>query len=243
MPRKHYPPFRFKQFTMEHDKSSMKLGVDGVLLACWTNLEEVQSILDVGAGCGIISVVCAQRNQEAKIHAVEIEDNAFEEASLNFINAPWSDRLSISHEPFQEHLKRGQSLFSPYDLIISNPPFFIDSLASQKDGRSLARHNVNFDFDLFFELCSQSLSEQGKVSIVFPHDKIDFLKEKAEAHGLYISRLANVKPFEHRPPKRVLLEFTKTQMKIEEETFAVEIERGNYTEKYSGLVGEFYLYF
>lgn len=240
MTKRYYPPFNFKQFIVEHDKSSMKLGVDGVLLACWSDQEGVNSILDIGSGCGIISLVCAQRNPVGSIQALEIEDGAFEESEINFKNSPWSERLKVDHTSFQEFLKDHEV---EYDLIISNPPYFIDSLNAQNKERSLARHNVDFDFDLFFEYSEKSMTNNGKLCLVFPYDKLSFLEEKAKKQGLFLSRIAYVKPFEHKPPKRVLLEFRKEKQDPEEETFAIEITRGVYTEKYVSLVKEFYLHF
>lgn len=239
MTKRKYPTFHFQQFSVEHDKSAMKLGVDGVLLPAWADLLEAKSILDVGAGCGIISLVCAQRNSQAKIHAIEIEKSAFEEASYNFEQSPWSNRLSISFGSFQDHIKKHKDL----DLIISNPPYFLNSMTSKQDQRSLARHNVNFDFDEFFRMSFDALSKDGSLFIVFPTESQKWLEDKANDYDFHLSRLATVLPTPDKLSKRSLFKFEKQRIETLKEVFAVETGRGEYTPEYTELVKDFYLGF
>lgn len=239
MAKRKYPTFHFQQFSVEHDKSAMKLGVDGVLLPVWADLLDAKSILDVGAGCGIISLVCAQRNSRAKIHAIEIEKNAFEEASYNFEQSPWSDRLSISFGSFKDHIGKHTGL----DVIISNPPYFLNSLTSKEDQRSLARHNVSFDFDEFFKMSFDALNEKGSLFIVFPTESQDWLVNKANENAFHLSRLATVLPTPDKLSKRSLFKFEKKEFGMIKEVFAVETGRGEYTPEYTELVKDFYLGF
>lgn len=239
MSKRVYPTFHFQQFQVEHNDSAMKLGVDGVLLPAWANLSKARTIYDVGAGCGIVSLVCAQRNQEATIQAVEIEEKAFKEASFNFKQSPWSDRLSISHGKFQDDLDNRSDL----DIIISNPPFFLDSLTSEKDERALARHNVDFDFDEFFQQCFRSLSDKGSLYVVFPTESSAWLIEKAQQQNLFLHRLANVLPTPDKVSKRSLFAFGKQKVTPVKEEFAIETGRREYTQEYTKLVKDFYLGF
>ena len=239
MSKRTYPTFHFQQFQVEHNDSAMKLGVDGVLLPAWADLSTAKSIYDVGSGCGIVSLVCAQRNSEAFIYAVEIEEKAFKEASYNFKQSPWSDRLSISYGKFQDELKKQKGL----DVIISNPPFFLDSLASEKGDRALARHNVDFDFDLFFQMSFEGLNEKGMLYLVFPTESSDWLIQKALNKKLYIHRLAAVLPTPDKESKRSLFAFGKEEVKCENEEFAIETGRKEYTAEYIKLVKDFYLEF
>ena len=118
-------PFRFKQFTIHQDKTAMKVGTDGVLLGAWTSVESNPfSILDIGAGTGLIALQLAQRSHAEVIDALEIDDNAYEQAVENFENSPWSDRLFCYHAGLDEFV---DEIEDKYDLIVSNPPFYTEN--------------------------------------------------------------------------------------------------------------------
>ncbi len=116
-------PFKFKQFTVQQDRSAMKIGTDGVLLGAWTNIDHFpETILDIGAGTGVISLMLAQRSEAIQIDAIEIEENAYEQTVENFEASNWGDRLFCYHAGFDEFVEEMQDE-EQYDLIISNPPF------------------------------------------------------------------------------------------------------------------------
>ena len=236
-----YPPFRFKQFTVSHDRSAMKLGVDAVLLSCWLPENNYQNALDVGAGCGIISLVMAQRFPQCQIQAVEIEPNAFEEASLNFKNSPWSDRLTIHHQSFEAFLKKNAT---DLDLIISNPPYFLESKTSQSESRTKARHATDFDFEQFFKLSAAGSIDSATLAMVFPNDQSTFLIDHGKAAGWYLKKHTEVYPMPHKKIKRGLFLFTKQAgQEVVRDSLILELERGVYTKEYSELVKDFYLHF
>ena len=170
MPHNTY--FQFKQFKIIQEKAAMKVNTDGVLLAAWTNLEGVKTALDIGAGTGLISLMLAQVS-DSIITGVEIEKNAAEEAVQNVQNSKWASRVSIINSSFQEFANVAESKF---DLIITNPPFFTNSLKNAKPHLSMARHNHLLPFADIIAGAKQLLSETGKLSLILPFDQsIDFV--------------------------------------------------------------------
>ena len=126
--------FTFKQFHVQHDRCAMKVGTDGVLLGCWTDVPAAGSVLDIGTGSGLIALMIAQRTN-AQIDAIDIASDAYEQACINFAQSPWNERLKAYIASIQEW--QHEAL---YDLIISNPPYFNNSLKNPDKGRELARH-------------------------------------------------------------------------------------------------------
>ena len=177
-------PFRFKKFTVAQDRCAMKIGTDGVLLGAWTSIEEQpNSILDIGTGTGVIALMLAQRSQAQTIDAVELDDNAYEQALENFENSDWGDRLFCYHAHLYEY---AVEIDEKYDLIICNPPFFFEELSegskrllrsrSQSDGASeKAREQARFEDAMPFELlvgaAAKLLSSDGIFSIIIPYDR------------------------------------------------------------------------
>ena len=138
-----HTPFRFKQFSVNHDRCAMKVGTDAVLLGSISGSGNPKSILEIGVGTGVVSLMLAQRFPEARITGVEIDREAWEQASENARQSPWKDRIDFVHMSFQDFcLKQGQK----YDLIVSNPPFFPNHLKSPDPKRNLALHNDTLSF-------------------------------------------------------------------------------------------------
>ena len=155
--------FRFKQFAVEQDDVAMKVGTDGVLLGAWANCEGAKRILDIGTGTGVIALQMAQRNAEAQIHAVEIDEAAAKRARANFDNSPWAERLNVEQTAVQE--------FSPaekFDLIVSNPPYFVDSLLPPDTKRSTARHTHDLTFEELDNAVARLLAGDGKFALILP---------------------------------------------------------------------------
>ena len=124
--------FQFKQFKVEQGKTAMKVGTDGVLLGAWASVGDAKNILDVGTGTGLIALMLAQRNQNAEISAIDIDRNAVEQAAENAEQSPWSGRISIFESDYN-HFRVGVSCL--FDLIVSNPPYFEQSLKSPTKSR------------------------------------------------------------------------------------------------------------
>lgn len=232
--------FKFKQFTIHQDKCAMKVGTDGVLLGAWADCENAKNILDVGAGTGLIALMLAQRSN-AKIKAVEIDEAASIQAKENIKKSLWNDRIEIHNMPFQDFSK---SINEKYDLIVSNPPYFQNSLYAPDKKRTDARHNSNLKLDDLLIGVLNLLPEKGKLSIVLPYLEGTLFILKAAENGLYCVRQTKVLPKPDREPKRLLLEFMKEKMPLVEQELIIELnKRHEYSEAYKNLTKDFYLAF
>ena len=158
--------FSFKQFSIQQDRCAMKIGTDGVLLGAWTPITNNPfSILDIGAGTGIIALMLAQRSNAEQIDALEIDEDAYEQAVDNFENSPWSDRLFCFHAGLDEFVEEPED---EYDLIVSNPPFYTEDYKTDNEQRDLARFADAMPFEDLIEAADLLLSEKGIFSVVIP---------------------------------------------------------------------------
>ena len=229
-------PFKFKQFSIFQDKTAMKVGTDGVLLGAWATNNSGNTILDIGTGTGLISMMLAQRFPESQIDAIEIDENAYYQAKENFENAPFYNRLSIYLTSLQDY-----KTDKKYDLIVSNPPFFTVNDLNEFDARKQARQEETLTFSDLLEKTAQLLNKDGLANFIIPHDRmLEFCTIAAE-NALKVSKTTLIKGNETSPIKRVLLEFSFEQKEIEENTLTIEIERHRYTNDYINLTKDFYL--
>lgn len=235
--RRTVEPFRFKQFEVKHTDSTLAVGTDALLLASWVCLEDVFKVLEVGTGCGLISLAIAQRIDAAySVLAIDIDDLSVREAQGNFLQSPWWASLESKLINFEE-LK-----IQALDLIISNPPFFRNALINKEDHKVKARHQEEFSMSNFAEFCSTSLSSTGTVALVYPFSDFEFLQQEFEFQGLYLKRYCKVQPKESKPANRILVEFTaQKQATIQEERLCIREEDNTYTERYKYLTKEYYL--
>lgn len=233
--------FRFKQFTINHDRCAMKVGTDGVLLGAWCNVDGVRRVLDIGTGSGLIAVMIAQRNPCCRIDGVEIDTPSYEQAVENAADSPWSDRINIYHACFNEFSK---STEHKYDLIVSNPPFFRDSLASPLPSRTTARHSGSLSTGNLAKGADRLLSAGGRLSIVLPVPESEAFISEARQRDLYCRRTTRVLPNPDKPPKRLLMEFTRDRGTVEESDLVIELDRRHkYSDEFKMLTGDFYLNF
>lgn len=231
--------FRFKQFTVHQEHSAMKVGTDGVLLGAWAHVGNAQSVLDIGTGTGIIALMLAQRSN-AQIHAVEIDEGAARQAQENIDKSPWPQRISVSHTSFQDFAQRANTT---YDLIVSNPPYFIKSLPSPQLERTVARHNELLPHNELLEGINMLLSPNGRFAGIFPYVEGNVFVAKAAKYNLFCSKRLNVMGKEGGPIKRLLLEFTRSAGVVEEATLAIRNSQREFTDHYMELTKEFYLAF
>jgi tRNA1Val (adenine37-N6)-methyltransferase len=232
-------PFKFKQFTVNLNRCAMKIGTDGVLLGAWTNLKNRPfSILDLGAGTGILGLIMAQRSNAELIEAIEIDANAYEQCAENFENSPWSDRLFCYHASLLEFV---EEIDDSYDLIICNPPFYSEDYKSNNNSRDLARFNDAMPFEHVIYAAANLLSKNGILSIIIPFKEEENLTSIALKVGLFPKRITHVKGNPESAIKRSLLEFSFEESEIETSELTIEIGRHQYTEDYTNLTKEFYL--
>ena len=237
-------PFKFKQFTIHQDRCAMKIGTDSVLLGAWTALDaNSYSILDIGAGTGVLALMLAQRSDAAPmamdiIDAIEIDADAYEQCVDNFEASPWGDRLFCYHASLEEFV---DEIDDKYDLIISNPPFFSDTYKSDNDQRDLARFVDAMPFRQLIESASKLLSENGRFSVIIPFsEEKDFIVLASKEH-LFPNRILRVKGAPHSDIKRSLIEFSFEEISVNPEELIIETSRHQYTEDYIALTKDFYL--
>jgi len=232
-------PFKFKEFTINQDRCAMKIGTDSVLLGAWTTLKNNPfSVLDIGAGTGVLGLMIAQRSRAQNIEAIEIDADAFEQCSENFENSPWSDRLFCYHASLIEFV---EEIEDEFDLIICNPPFYSEDYKTDNEARDLARFNDAMPFEHLIFAVINLLSEDGVFSVVIPYKEETNFVDLASKSGLFPKRILRVKGNPDAEIKRSLLEFSFKDHKIETSELIIETARHQYTEDYINLTKDFYL--
>lgn len=235
-------PFYFKEFSIDQDKTAMKVGTDAVILGAWCSLETYpDSILDVGSGTGIVALMMAQRSDALTIDAIEIDPNAYEQSIANFEKSDWSDRLFCYHSSFQDFSEEMKEEEQEYDLIISNPPFYNDSFETKDTSRNIARFTSSMSFIDLLEGVSKLLSNSGIFTTIIPFKEEQFFIKLANKNNLFLNRVCRVKGTDNSEIKRTMLEFSLHQKKVEETTLVIEKTRHEYTKEYVNLTKDFYL--
>lgn len=219
----------------------MKIGTDGVLLGAWASLEQNPfSILDIGTGTGVLALMLAQRSNAELIDALEIDEDAYEQAVENFENSDWGDRLFCYHAAFDEFVEEMQDE-EKYDLIVSNPPFYSAEYSSGDEKRDQARFAGALPFNELLKGVATLLSKRGKFAVIIPkQEETNFLK-MAKKIGLFPQRLTYVRGNKDSEVKRVLLELGFSEVEVLPQELTIENTRHDYTAQYIGLVKDFYL--
>ena len=232
--------FTFKQFAIKQDRCAMKIGTDGVLLGAWAPIDNHPfSILDIGTGTGIIALMLAQRSAAQQIDALEIDEAAYEQATDNFENSPWNDRLFCFHAGLDEFIEEPEE---EYDLIVSNPPFYSEDYKTENESRDLARFQDAMPFEQLLEAADLLLSEHGIFAVIIPFKEEENFIALANEFELYPLKITRVKGTPTTEIKRSLLAFSRTKttdLPIDE--LVIETARHVYTQEYIGLTKDFYL--
>jgi tRNA1Val (adenine37-N6)-methyltransferase len=232
--------FEFKQFTINQSRCAMKVGTDAVLLGAWIQIEGAESILDIGTGTGVIALMMAQKGT-AMITAIDIDASACEQSKENIGNSPWPDRIKVLNESLQQFTINNQHKF---DLIVSNPPYFVDAYKSLEEARNQARHADQLPFNEFINCAKLLLHEKGKICVILPTRESIKFRELAAANQLYLTRIMHIKTTEYKDEKRQMLQFELINKKLVDETLVIEQdERHNYSKEYKELTKDFYLSF
>lgn len=256
--------FRFKQFEIEQDRCAMKVGTDGVLLGAWA--QGGRRILDIGSGTGLISLMMAQRFPEAEVVGIDMDADACGQARENVMASPFRDRVEIECCRLQdfggaseaaeasgtaEVLKadggasetaEGLKAAGVFDAIVSNPPFFVDSLKNPDSKRTMARHTDSLPFRDLFAGVKRLLSDDGIFSAIVPVEVVEQFVAESCILGFYLIRKCGVKTVERKQPKRFMLSFAKHRISPYEEHVETMMDsHGNRSEWYRKITEEFYL--
>ncbi|MCH5307908.1 MAG: methyltransferase [Prevotella sp.] len=224
--------FRFQQFTVHQQLCAMKVGTDGVLLGAWAR--GGQRILDVGCGTGLIALMMAQRYKEAQVIGIDIDEGAVLQSLNNIAASPFKNRIGILHQSVQDFsmLSERQGL---YDAVVSNPPFFVDSLKAPDKQRNAARHTDKLTYAELMQATYKLLADNGEFSVVVPFDYRHRMEDEAIFAGFFPSRVCAIRTVSHKPPRRFLLAFRKHPCLCQQE----ELTIGD--EAYMELTRDFYL--
>ncbi len=231
--------FQFKRFTVRQDRSALKVGTDGVLLGAWADYSGAKRILDIGTGTGLLALIAAQRNPEATIDAVEIDDASAEQAEENVAASPWADRIRV-HRMDVRRMRASE----PYDVIICNPPFYPGEMASADERVDVAKHGAGLMFPELVELVDRVLAPHGRLSVILPKNRaFDFVGD-AERLEIFPSRECDVRYLASKPPKRILLELKRGEQATTSEEITIE-ESGpfDYSKRYRELLSDLMLKF
>jgi tRNA1Val (adenine37-N6)-methyltransferase len=232
--------FQFKQFSIDQDRCAMKIGTDGVLLGAWTPLvHNPNSILDIGTGTGIIALMLAQRSEAGQIDAIEIDEDAYEQAVDNFENSPWGETLFCFHAGLDEFVEEPED---EYDLIVSNPPFYTEDYYSNNEQRDLARFADAMPFEDLIEAAALLLSEDGIFSVIIPFKEEEQFIALANEYELYPMKITRVKGTPTSEIKRSLLALSRNEnTNPQMDELVIETARHIYTPEYIELTKDFYL--
>jgi tRNA1Val (adenine37-N6)-methyltransferase len=231
--------FRFKQFTINQDKCAFKVGTDGVLLGACANVTGVKRILDIGTGTGLISLMLAQRCN-AEIITIEPDNDSFVQASENVRLSKWSGRIRIENCSLQNFNPDNTS----FDLIVSNPPYFIDSLKNPNPAKSNTRHNDGLTHSDILTGACRLLAEDGLLQLIMPYDEGNIFIAEAQEHGFYCNSILKIKPMPSSEIRRLILGFTSKRTKPAENFLTIEKgKRHEFTQEYINLTKDFYLKF
>lgn len=230
--------FRFKQFNIRQDNTAMKIGTDGTLLGAWVNIEGAKKILDIGTGTGVIALMTAQRNKEAYITAIELNEDAIIDATFNIQESPWSDRVKLKSTSLQEFNSEEK-----YDVIVSNPPFFENSLRSKSSNRNNARHTDSLHYKDILSFAQNHLTENGVVAMILPVENAELCMLESANYNLNLKRKTWIKPVPHKPAHRIVFELTneKNIEPLENELIVETGKRHDYSKDYIALTKAFYI--
>ena len=232
--------FHFKQFSINDDQSAMKVGTDAVLLGAWCPIDNnPKSILDIGTGTGIIALMLAQRTNADQIDALDIDENAFEQATDNFENSIFADRLYCYHAGLDEFVDDPED---EYDVIVCNPPFYSEDFKTNDASRDLARFQDAMPFEDLIEAADLLLSEDGIFAVIIPYKEEENFIDLVADFELYPIKVTRVRGSFTSPIVRSLIAFKRFEMPVLiADEIVIEINRHEYTNEYIELTKEFYL--
>ncbi len=229
-------PFNFKEFDIYHHNSSMKVGTDAVLLGSWVAGSSGLG-LDIGTGCGIIALMLAQRFENLYVKGIDIHEGSVKEAQFNFAQSPWGDRLQAENVSLQYIAQQRVE----FDLIVSNPPFFVNSTQAPEINRNNARHTGNLNYKDLVHLSSALLKDSGSLALILPSDQEKSFVQMARERKLYLWRKTSFRPKRTKKIERTLLQFSKSPTTKVLDELVQYTSEGDWTPEYKELTWDFYL--
>lgn len=234
------PYFTFKQFTVYHDRSSLKVGTDAVLLGAWADTTNAKRILDIGTGCGVIALMLAQRSN-AQIDAIDIDEESYKQAKENFLASPWSQRLEVYNIALNDFAPTASG---QYDLIVSNPPYFTASYKPSDPQRFCARHNDQLPINELAKNSAELLSHSGKLAVILPLKEAAILTDELQKYNLFPEKELFIIPLGGREPFRKMLLFSRHPSEYSSDELIIETAPGQgYSKEYIALTRDYYLNF
>ncbi len=232
--------FIFKKFIIKQNNCAMKVGTDGVLLGAWADCNASTKILDIGTGTGLISLMLAQRSK-AYIDAIEIDKNSYKQAKENILNSHWRNRIKVFNISFQDFYNDKSFV---YDLVVTNPPYFINSFKANTIERTNARHNNLITHSELLAGVDKLLTVKGLFCLILPYEQTHDFISMAEDYNFYCNKILKIKPIPDKEFKRALIELRREKIKYKEQTLIIEKnKRHDYTQQYKDLTKDFYLAF
>ena len=216
----------------------MKVGTDGVLLGAWADVQDAHRILDIGTGTGLVAIMLAQRTEMALIDAVEIEQDACRQANENMTNSPWSERLESVHVSIQDYARSG---CEPYDLIVSNPPFFSGGTFSANQDKAQVRHTVKLPHGDLLSAVRNLLEPDGRFCVVLPLIEGLRFRELARSYNLYCTRITEIYTRADKQLERLLMQFEKKEVSLQKDQLILESNQGERSSQFAALTAAFYL--
>jgi len=231
--------FSFKQFTIQQERSAFKVGTDAVLLGASADLTGAERILEIGTGTAVIAIMVAQRSN-AEITAIEPDNESYMDAAGNVSNCRWKERIELLNTTLQGYAPVGKL----FDLIISNPPYFSDSLKSPDPRKTAARHNDSLTSEEILVGAARLLKEDGQLQLIMPYVEGNIFIAEAQGYGLYCTNIIKIKPLPTSEIRRLILTFSRERLKLSESFLTIEQgKRHEFTEEYKNLTKDFYLKF
>lgn len=237
--------FQFKEFKIQQDKCGMKVSTDACIQGAnaanfLLQKPELKSVLDIGTGTGLLSLMLVQKRNDLIIDALEIEQNSFEQAQDNFKDSRWNSQLTVHHCAVQNW---GKNQGLKYDFIICNPPFFQNHLQSEQEDRNTARHNVSLSSEELIKQVNVNLKDSGIFCLLFPKTGWEQFADLAKRNGLFISKLIFIQPKPHLECNRIIAFFSKAESaEINQKTLTIYKMEKEYTEEFKELLKDYYLY-
>lgn len=228
--------FNFKQFEVNQTGCAMKINTDGVLIAAMAKHAHPQNILDIGTGTGVIALMLAQRYPNATVTAVEIDASAAERAKSNFALSPFANRLNLIHADFKEFFSNNR-----FDLIVANPPFFINDFKNEDKRKGIARHTDDFFFTNLLNQCAKLFAPGGRLYLILPPILAEKIALQAKAYHLFLNQKINICSDETKAPFRQIICLSQQDVQMAESNFYVYQSPKNHTQAYKNLLKDFFL--